>query len=195
MLAGLCALWLARRPPATAAGRLLLVWTIFHGCFQSLPQVVVGAVFAGNDVGMAFGYFGLGMVTKLALAVLALAAIVAAAVGLLRPLLALAPPPVRASARGRCGFVWWSATLPGLLALPVIVALRVPGSLDQVAIVPVAEYAIGMAWMQAAAWRVRVDASAPAPSASPRAWRWALAALLAQALVFLALLRPGVAFY
>jgi hypothetical protein len=66
---------------------------VFHGFFESLPQVVVGAVFPRNDVGMAMDYLRLTPTVKSAAALTALAVIVAIAISLTRPLLELAQHP------------------------------------------------------------------------------------------------------
>lgn len=194
LVAAACAYWLKRCPPRSAAWRLFAIWMVFHGCFQALPQFVVGAIFPGNDVGMAMEYLQWSAAIKTVAALLAMAAIVWIALRLLRPLLSLAARPEQIATPGRrAGFVFRVATLPGLLALPLIVAMRVPGSLDQVAIVPVAEYVIGVWWMQAAAW-LAIPARA-GETASPRSIAIPLLALIALGLAFHLLLRPGVAFY
>lgn len=93
----------------------------------------------------------------------------------------------------RSGFVFRIATLPALLALPLIIAMRVPGSLDQVAIVPVAEFAIGLFWIQASAWctshRLRETVAPPRSAWGP------LIAVAALLLIFQTVLRPGIAFF
>lgn len=194
IVAAACAYWLRRCPPRSALWRLFAIWMVFHGCYQALPQFVVGAIFPGNDVGMAMEYLQWSAPTKTVAALLAMAAIVWIAVRLLRPLLTLAAQPERiASAGRRSAFVFQVATLPGLLALPLIIAMRVPGSLDQVAIVPVAEYVIGLWWMQAAAW-FAIPARAGETTAV-RSVAIPLLALIALTLVFHLLLRPGIAFY
>jgi hypothetical protein len=50
------ALWLKRHPPRVTTLRLFVIWMAFHGFFESLPQVVVGAILPQNDVGMAMDY-------------------------------------------------------------------------------------------------------------------------------------------
>jgi hypothetical protein len=77
--------------------------------------------------------------------------------------------------------------------LPVIIAMRVPGSLDQVAIVPVAEFVIGVFWLQAYAWFAKPRQSGQVEPASS-AWGAALA-VAAQLLIFQFALRPGIAFF
>lgn len=193
-VAAICAYWLRRCPPRSALWRLFALWMVFHGCFQALPQFVVGAIFPGNDVGMAMEYLEWNATAKTVAALLAMALIVWIAIRLLRPLLALAAHAEQIATPGRRnGFVFRVATLPGLLALPLILAMRVPGSLDQVAIVPVAEYVIGMAWMQAAAW-FAIPARA-GEATQVRSIAIPLLALIALTLVFHLVLRPGVAFY
>lgn len=187
-------LWFKLRPPRSATLRLFVLWTAFHGYFQSLPQIVVGSVLPQNDVGMAFEYLQLSGAVKLALAVIALPTIVYLATRFARPLLELASHggDVATAAR-RGGFMLRTATLPALLALPVIILMRVPGSLDQVAIVPVAEFVIGVFWLQACAWCIkpkRIAQAEPAQSVLGPAL-----AVIAQLLIFQLALRPGVAFF
>ena len=43
------------RAPATGTGRLLLIWMAYNGLLQALPQVLIGALNPGNDVGMEIG--------------------------------------------------------------------------------------------------------------------------------------------
>ncbi|ALN63939.1 putative membrane protein [Lysobacter antibioticus] len=186
--------WLKLRPPRTEAVRLFAIWMAFHGFFQSLPQVVVGAVVPQNDVGMAFGYLQLADTTKLVAGLIALVVIAALATRFAAPLLALARDPAEVATPGRrSGFMFRMATLPALLALPLIVAMRVPGSLDQVAIVPVAEFVIGVFWLQGYAWCVQPRGVGQAEPASS-IWG-ALSLVIAQLLIFQFALRPGIAFY
>ncbi|MGH8082741.1 MAG: hypothetical protein ACREP7_19345 [Lysobacter sp.] len=187
-------LWFKLRPPRSATLRLFVLWTAFHGYFQSLPQVVVGSVLPQNDVGMAFEYLQLSGATKLGLAMIALPAIVFLATRFARPLLELATHAGEVvTPQRRSGFMLRTATLPALLALPVIVAMRVPGSLDQVAIVPVAEFVIGVFWLQAYAWFAKPRSVG---QADPAASAWgALSLVIAQLLIFQFALRPGIAFF
>lgn len=189
-----CVAWLKLRPPRSMGGRLFVIWMAFHGFFQSLPQIVVGSVLPQNDVGMAFDYLQLSAAIKLALGLLALPLIAGLAIGFAKPLLALAPSGADIATPGRrSGFMFRIATLPALLALPLIIAMRVPGSLDQVAIVPLAEFVIGVFWLQAAAWScggARAAGIAPA-----RSLALPLLAVIAQLLIFQCLLRPGIAFF
>src|SRR5690606_13873027 len=125
----------------------------FHGFFQSLPQVVVGAVVPGNDVGRAMTWLGLHPVVKLAAAFAAMALAVWLALQLRRPFLELAQSPQEiASPRARLAFMLRTAALPLVGSLPLIIMSREPGSVDQVYIVPVAVAIIGIGWLQGAAW-------------------------------------------
>src|SRR5690349_4508720 len=66
LLVGLVCLWLLRRPRAWPAGtRLFVFWMAYCGCFMALPQVVIGALSAGSDIGMAMAYLQLGQGTRI----------------------------------------------------------------------------------------------------------------------------------
>jgi hypothetical protein len=187
----LCARRLRRRPPASTAWRLFLIWMTYNGLLQALSQVVVGALLPANDVGMAMDYLGLGPLGKSLAALLALVAIPAVALALTRRLLALADAPARLeSARGRSAFIFGIATLPALLAIVLIIPFRIPRELLEVLAPPLAVTVIGTAWMQASAWRLRgTSPNGVAPIGSPL---YPLAALLALLLMFQLVLRPGI---
>jgi hypothetical protein len=188
------ALWLKRHPPRSTALRLFVIWMAFHGFFESLPQVVVGAVLPQNDVGMAMDYLRLTPTVKSVAALIALAAIAALAIWLTRPLLEIAQHPGDIDDAGkRTRFIVHVATLPALLAIPLIILFRVPGTLDQVAIVPVAVTVIGMSWIQASAWSVTT--ARPGEALPVRSIRYPLVAVTVLFLVFHLVLRPGIAFF
>ena len=133
-----CALLLRRGLGRSSTTRLFLIWMAYHGFFQALPQVVVGALSPYNDVGMAMNYLGLDTTSKATAALVALFAIPPAALWLLPPLLSLAEDPACiASARARTRFVFRVATLPALTAIALIVPFRVPRELAEVVILPV----------------------------------------------------------
>jgi hypothetical protein len=184
---------LERHPPQSRCGRLFLVWMAYNGLLQALQQVVVGALLAGSDVGMAMDYLGLGATGKSLAAFAALLAIPAVALRLTRALLVLADTPARlASARARSAFIFNIATLPGVLGILLIIPFRIPREPLEVLAPPVAVTLIGITWMQAAAWRFRrVECATLAPLASPLRPLGLLVALL---LVFQLLLRPGIRF-
>jgi hypothetical protein len=194
IVAAALAAWLTRRPPRSATRRLFLIWMIFHGCFESIPQVIVGAFLPQNDVGMAMTYLRLTPTAKHVAALIAGVAIVTMAMWLTRPLLALAHHPDDIdSPSKRTRFIFRVATLPALSAVPLIILFRVPGSIDQVAIVPIAVTVIGITWIQAIAWRietVRVGEATPV-----RTMRGPLIAVAIQFVIFQVMLRPGIPFY
>jgi hypothetical protein len=192
--AAICALLLRGDLVRSTTARLLLIWTVYCGAFMALPQVVVGALSSDSDVGMAMDYFALGTTAKAIAAFIALASIATVAVALTRPMLELADEPTRiATARARTRFVAQIATLPALLATALIVPFRVPRELVEVVVLPIVVSVIGIAWIQAGAWRV-ADANARGESRDV-SLVWPLVAVVALLLVFQLVLRPGIAFY
>jgi hypothetical protein len=188
------ALLLRRGAGRSSTARLFFIWMTYNGLFQSLPQVVIGAMNPRNDVGMAMDYLGLGAMAKTLAALVALAAMPAAALWLRRPLLGLARDPTRiASARARARFMFQVATLPALIAILLIIPFRVPRDWVEVVLLPGVVSVIGIAWLQAGAWGARGEATGGDSSAERVAYP--LAALLLLLLVFQLLLRPGVRFY
>jgi hypothetical protein len=190
----LCAVWLSRRPPRSATLQLFLIWLIYHGCFEALPQVIIGAFLPQNDVGMAMNYLQLSATTKYVAATLAFIAIVTIAISLTKPLLALAQSPAEIDTPGkRMGFIFFIATLPAFIGTLLIFPHRVPGAIDQVYIVPIGVMVIGMFWIQASAWRVT---TARAGELAPmRSIAYPLAAWVILLLIFQLILRPGIPFY
>ncbi|MGZ8347605.1 MAG: hypothetical protein ACXWUP_10900 [Allosphingosinicella sp.] len=178
----------------TANARLFVVWMAYHGLFQSLPQLVVGAIAPGNDVGMAMDYLGLSTEAKSAIAVTAMVAIILAALWLTRPLLELVENERDvADSRARHRFIARIATIPAFLAIPLIIAFRVPRETVEVISPPIAVTLVGMLWIQANAWRVT--------GLRPRGASLFGSTLVPLALVVLLLLgfhlvlRPGIPFY
>ena len=194
-LTGLGFAFLLRRPTGrSTAGRLFLIWMAYHGLFQSLPQIVIGALAPDNDVGMAMGWFAMSEGAKTVAAMVALAALPVAGLWLTGPLLALAPNEgAIASAGRRTGFVFRTVTLPALAAIPVIIAFRVPRELVEVIAPPIAVTIVGIAWIQAAAWRT--GRARPGGFSAARPIFSLLGALLILLLVFQLILRPGIPFY
>lgn len=184
---------IVQRPArGSSARRLLAIWTAYCGLFMALPQLVTGALLPGSDVGRAMNHLGLGAPVKTAIASLAIAAMPAAAFVLTRPLLALAGAPEEiADGRARARHIARVATLPTLLALPLIAAYRVPREWIEVVMVPAVVTCVGVAWLQAYAAHVRPPALAGTPS--PRALAVPLVGAALLLLVFQAVLRRGVA--
>lgn len=191
--AGLCAALLRYGGVRSATLRLLLIWVTYCGVFMALPQVVVGALSAASDVGMAMAYLQLAPATKTFAALLALATMPPLAVLLLRPLLALADDDAHiADAAARTRFVFRAATLPALIAIVLIVPFRVPREWIEVVLPPLVVALLGVLWMQAAAWRIEC-VQARGPARWPIAWPLAAAVVLL--LLFQLVLRPGLRFF
>jgi len=181
------------RSEGSIALRLFLIWMAYHGLFQSLPQVAVGAMSPGNDVGMAMNYLAMSATATTIAAILALALMVAAGLWLTRPLLGLATESAIAGAGRRTSFIFRVATLPAVIAIPVIIAFRVPREVAEVVAPPIAVTIVGIAWIQANAWRV--TNAKPGLFSAARPVLYPLAALLILLLIFQLILRPGIAFY
>lgn len=176
------------------ATRLLLVWVAYCGVFMALPQVVVGALSTGSDIGMAMEYFHLDANAKTVAALLALAAVPLLAREFSRHLLGLAPQPAQlADAGARSRFVFQVATLPALLAMVLILPFRVPREWLEVVFLPLVVFVAGMPWIQSGAWRLRDVVS----RALSRVFTltYPLAAVVALLLVFQLVLRPGIRFF
>jgi hypothetical protein len=192
--ASVCAILLRRGWGRSATTRLFLIWLVYNGFFQSLPQVVIGAFVPANDVGMAMDYFNLSAPCRTAAAVAALIAMPIVGILLARPLLSLAEDPITmASGAARAGFTFRVATLPALIAIALIIPFRVPREWIEVVMVPLVVTVIGVVWMQAGACFVtNVNARGSVGAVSVVRLAGALVALL---LVFQLVLRPGVRFY
>lgn len=175
-----------RRAGGGATPRLLLVWIAFSGFYQALPQVVIGAFVPFNDVGRAMTWLGMSGNAKL----------IAAAIAVLAMLLAgraLAPLFLGFAPEGKAGrTIFLVATLPALVAIPLILPFRVPGSIDQVALVPVIMNVAGVLFVQLGAIRSR-PGPGPATALSPVVWT--LATLVIVLAVFQIVLRPGIDFF
>lgn len=169
--------------PRNAGVRLLAAWIAFNGVVQGLAEFPAGAMIPGNDVGRAMRYLGFGPVTRGAAAL-------AAIVGMIVLL--------RAVGRklGACGINRATRIVTLALGTALVLPYRVPGSIDQVAIVPVAVAVIGAGWIVGdGAGDVASDGAGDV--APGDAWRGA-APLAATAIAVLALfqlvLRHGIAF-
>ena len=191
---GSCWLLVQRLKPTSTTARLFLLWMAYCGLFMALPQVVIGAISPQSDVGMAMHYLHLGSTTKLIMALAALGVVPWLAQWLGSRFLTVAGDTGQvASARDRNRFIFRAATLPALIAIPMIIPFRVPRMWIEVVAVPVVVTLIGIAWIQAGAWRMRATSSVS--RRSPGSLTWLLAAVCLLLLVFQFLLRPGVRFY
>lgn len=194
LISGVLCGWLLTRGVARSfASRLFLIWMTYCGVLMALPQVVAGALNPGSDVGMAMEYLRLSPATRTAAAVCALAAIPAVTAWLTVHVLRLAEQGSTAGgARDRSRFVLRLATLPALLAIPLILLFRIPRELIEVVAPPVVVVLIGVTWMQAWAWWISASGAGMAPSLQLRTLTLATLALL---LVFQFVLRPGIPFF
>lgn len=194
VLVGLAAwIWVRRPAGRSTTLRLFLIWVAFHGLFEALPQGVVGAILPGNDVGMAMDYLRFPPPIMLACALEAMAAMAFLGAGLAGPLLGLAGAAADLDTPARRhGFLFRTATLPALIGMPLILPFRVPGSMDQVVLVPVAVTIIGILWVQAGASLAVADG--PLSPRKPASILIPLATLAILLLVFQLVLRPGIAF-
>src|SRR5262245_50289058 len=102
--------------------RLFVVWMAFHGFFQALPQVVMGAFNPGNDVGVAMDYFHMPADAKRVAAIVALAALI---------------PVGRCVAREMLRVMPLKFSLSALTAIPLIIPFRVPREPLEVVLPPV----------------------------------------------------------
>jgi hypothetical protein len=193
-LVGLACLLLLRRGAGRSVPvRLLLIWLAYCGLFMALPQVVIGALNPGNDVGMAMDYLQLSATAKALAALLALAAIPVLALSLIRPLLSLADHPAAVSGAGaRTRFIFQIATLPVLIGVALILPFRIPREAIEVVLLPILVSVIGVAWIQAGAWRMR--AVRTIGSTNELSIAIPAGALVVLLLVFQLVLRPGVGF-
>lgn len=189
-----CAILLGRGVGRSVAQRLFLFWMAYSGIFMALPQIVIGALSGQSDIGMAMAYFDLGTTSKTLAALAALALIPLAAAWLGSLLIGqLGGPALSAGAQGPQHFVFGSATVPVLLALPLIALFRIPREWIEVLLVPVVVSLVGVAWIQAGAWRS--NSKTTGGDAVVGSLAWPMVAVLGLLLVFQLLLRPGVRFY
>ena len=189
-----CMLLLRRGTGRSVLARLFLIWVAYCGLFMALPQVVIGAFNPGNDVGMAMDYLQLSANAKTVAALLALLVMPVLALWLARPLLALAGDQKAISSAGaRTRFVFQVATLPVLIGIVLILPFRIPREPIEVVLLPVLVSVIGIAWIQAGAWRIRtVQASGSTSGVRIAVPASAVVLLL---LIFQWVLRPGIAFF
>lgn len=190
LLSGMLCLWLtARRPSHSANLRLFVIWMAYCGWFMALPQVVVGALSARSDFGMAMDFLGLSALAKALAALCALVLMAIVGWWLSGAFLSTAPAAALEGPRTRLGYVFRIATVPALAAVPLIALFRVPREPSEVLIVPAAVSLIGVLWVQAAAPSTQPHTAPPADSGSSGVPLAAVAMLL---LIFQLLLRRGI---
>ena len=194
---GLFCLWLLGRSRTRSDEvRLLLYWMAFCGCFMALPQIVIGALSPGSDIGMAMNYFALGAAVRTGMALVALVLMPIIALQLRRPALELAAVPALIDGcRARMRFVFLVVTLPALLGTALVIPFRLPREWVEVLGVPVLVVLAGVPWIQAASWRVGKLQASGSGATRVRTLARVLAAVVGLLLVFQIVLRPGIRFY
>src|SRR5690349_527886 len=154
---GVLCLWLLRRPRSWSPGvRMFVFWMAYCGCFMALPQVVIGALSPGSDVGMAMAYLQLGQGACAVAALAALGLMPLIALRLCRAALAWADTPAQIAGPGvRTRLVFRWVTLPASMGTALVRPVRVPREPMEVVLVPVLVMLCGVPWIQAGAWRMR----------------------------------------
>jgi hypothetical protein len=183
---------LARSAQRSTTARLFLFWMAFQGLYQCLSQMVIGTILPQNDVGRALTYLGFGSGAKWATGLLALVAMIAAGIWLMRTCLRLiATAAETASGIARLGFVFRAVTLPALVSVLLLIPFREPRNIVEVVLVPVIVTVCGVIWIQASAGfgPASAQSARPAPSLVIP-----LVALLLVLAFFQLVLRPGIAF-
>lgn len=192
LLSALLCLWIsAQHPPRTANTRLFVIWMAYCGCFMALAQVVVGALSARSDLGMAMDFLGMGPAAKTLAALCALVLMASVGWWLSGAFLGTAAAGALAGPRARLRYVFQVATVPALAAVPLIAVFRVPREMSEVIIVPAAVSIVGIVWVQAAAASSR---SRSAPPADGGGLAMPLTAVLILLLFFQLVLRRGITF-
>lgn len=188
-----CLWWLRRGGGHSRNLRLWLAWMAYCGTLMALPQVAVGAVHPGNDVGMAMQWLGWSPMTRAIAGAVALATIPPIALALLPALLSTATDPRQvATVRARNRFVFAMAVMPAFLAVVPVIAFRVPRDWIEVVALPLVIALVGTVWLQAGAWRARPIAGDVLASGRLSVLGIAVLVLL---VFFQGVLRPGIAFY
>jgi hypothetical protein len=192
---GLFCLWMLGQPRERSDGtRLFLYWMAYCGCFMALPQVVIGSLSPGSDVGMAMSYLHFGETARVGAGLIALGLMPVIALQFRRPALELAQVREHIESPGpRARFTFRVITLPALLATVLVIPFRVPRELIEVLVVPLLVLLSGIPWIQAGAWRVREVKANGSSTAPPLAYLFA--AVLGLLLIFQLVLRPGIHFY
>jgi len=176
---------LSRLRKVSGSWRLFCFWMAFQGLYQSLTQLAVGTVLPGNDVGRALAYLNVGQAGRMALLLVAVAAMAYTALTLVRRF----PTEEAASSLP-------SATTPGvllisaLLAVLLVIPFRLPRNLIEAALIPLIVNVIG------AGWAILAVAILPAGPHASKPVHAAIAgpaiSLVAVLLVFQLILRRGI---
>jgi len=141
-----CLFILMRARNASATWALFLFWMAFQGLFQALTQLAIGALLAGNDVGRALAYLGVGGAAKAALFVCAVGSMWVFGRALAR-IYPLASAPSAERSRGFALVI----LVPALLAVGLIIPFRIPREMVEVVLIPLIVNVVGAAWVIAGA--------------------------------------------
>jgi hypothetical protein len=171
---------------ASPTWRLFFFWMAFQGLFQALTQLVIGTLLAGNDVGRALAYLGVGGVAKAVL----FACAVLAMYGAGRALARVYPIGVAGAERSRefAAVVF----IPALLSVALIVPFRMPREAIEVVLIPLIVNGLGAAWLIAGAVATRGQGGAECGLA-PK-WTGPALSLCVLLAFFQLVLRPGISF-
>lgn len=184
LASGLLFLWIVSRIGRDfPTWRLFAFWMAFQGLFQSLSQWSVGSLIAGNDVGRAFAYLGVGPTQRGVVLILTVLAMFAAGRALARHYPLAGGTQRRATAMGLLG------TLS--IAIVLIIPFRVPREPVEVVLIPLVVHAIGLGWLVLGLSTTGAASDRREPRPALLIPALALAALLA---FFQLVLRPGIAF-
>lgn len=172
---------------ATPTWQLFFFWMAFQGLFQALTQIVIGTLLAGNDVGRALAYLGVGGIAKAVLFACAVLAMYCAG----RALARVYPAASVAGAEISLGFAA-VVFVPALLSIALIIPFRIPREAIEVVLMPLIVNGLGAAWLIAGAVSARAQGGTN-PSASPKFVGPALS-LCGLLAFFQLVLRPGISF-
>ncbi len=171
---------------ASAAWRLFLFWMATQGLYQALSQFAIGALIAGNDVGRALAYLGVGATGRMMVLTLAVAGMALAGGWLARNC------PGRDREQGDTRRFAFSLLLTLLFSVMLLIPFRIPRNVIEVLVIPLIVDLFAAGWLIVGMALVRPQAAAaPLRAASIHGPALALGATL---LLFQLVLRPGIAF-
>ena len=174
-------------------GLPFVIWLAYHGMIQSLAQLSSAVVAPDTDVAQALGYLEVDQPLLSTLSVLATLTMAATGTYLSRALLLTAGSPQVSNPLGRLKLMFYSAILPGILGIVLIVPFRVPPAHQ--AFAPVIITMIGVSWMFGSAWFQKIPAEREPNSGFHRMYKTPLVGLLVLLIFFRLVLAPGVTFY
>jgi hypothetical protein len=174
--------------------QLFLFWLAFQGFFQSLPQVVIGAINPSNDVGTAMTYLHFDRDAKIAASFLACLAMIIVALWLGPRLMILSPTSSKLYTPGkRAQFLLLNATIPAFAALLLIIPFRIPRNLLELILYPLIVTSVGSTCLLVSACRTPMSHGSPAQG--PPSLVYPFTALVLLLLFFQLILRRGIRFY